>query len=70
MGVKTLVLNHIQRMELDVSLNELELVRQDIYIFTGREALDIHDLDTIADIPFINYEAELQRQNARDDRTI
>ena len=50
---------NIASIELDVSLNELELVRQDIYIFTGREALDIHDLDTIADIPFINYEAEL-----------
>ena len=50
---------NIASIELDVSLNELELVRQDIYIFTGREALDIHDLDTIADIPFMNYEAEL-----------
>ena len=50
---------NIASIELDVSLNELELVRQDIYIFTGREALDIHDLNTIADIPFMNYEAEL-----------
>ena len=50
---------NIASIELDVSLNELELVKQDIYIFTGREALDIHDLDTITDIPFISYETEL-----------
>ena len=49
---------NITSIELDVSLNELELIRQDIYIFTGREALDIHDLDTITDIPFITYEVE------------
>jgi len=49
---------NITGIELDVSLNELELIRQDIYIFTGREALDIHDLDTITDIPFITYEVE------------
>ena len=49
---------NIASIELDVSLNELELIRQDIYIFTGREALDIHDLDTITDIPFITYEVE------------
>jgi len=50
---------NIASIELDVSLNELELVRQDIYIFTGREALDIHELDTITDIPFTNYETKL-----------
>ena len=49
---------NIANIELDVSLNELELVKQDIYIFTGRKALDIHNLNTIADIPFTNYEAE------------
>ena len=49
---------NITGIELDVSLNELELIRQDIYIFTGREALDIHDLGTITDIPFITYEVE------------
>jgi len=49
---------NIANIELDVSLNELELVKQDIYIFTGRKALDIHNLNTVADIPFTNYEAE------------
>ena len=49
---------NIANIELDVSLNELELVKQDIYIFTGREALDIHDLNTITDIPFTNYDSE------------
>ena len=50
---------NIANIELDISLNELELAKQDIYIFTGREALDIHNLNTVADIPFKNYDIEL-----------
>ena len=49
---------NIANIELDISLNELELAKQDIYIFTGRKALDIHNLNTIADIPFTNYDTE------------
>ena len=50
---------NIASIELDVSFNGLELIKQDIYIFTGREALDIHDLNTITDIPITTYETEL-----------
>ncbi len=48
----------IANIESDMSFNKLELVKQDIFIFTGREPLDIHDLKPIMDIPFINYNSD------------
>ena len=45
----------IAKIESDISKNKLELAKQDIYILTGREALDIHDLKPIMDIDFRSY---------------
>lgn len=54
----------IASIESDISLNKLELAKQDIYIFTGREVLDIHDLRPIMDIHFKKYDAENLITNA------
>ena len=48
----------VANIESDMSLNSLELAKQDIYIFTGREVLDIHDLKPIMDIHFTSYNSD------------
>lgn len=47
----------IANIESDISDNKLELAKQDIFILTGREVLDIHDLKPIMDINFISYDS-------------
>ena len=47
----------IANIESDISYNKLALAKQDIFILTGREVLDIHDLKPIMDINFKSYDS-------------
>jgi len=45
-------------VEEQILMNELDMLKQDVYIFTGKEILDIHNLDHMIDIPFVSYETD------------
>ena len=45
-------------VEEQILKNDLDMLKQDVYIFTGREVLDIHNLDHMIDIPFKIYEID------------
>ena len=45
-------------VEEQILMNELDMLKQDVYIFTGKEILDIHNLDHMIDIPFVSYEID------------
>ena len=44
-------------VEKQILVNELDMVKQDVYIFTGREILDIHNLNHTIEIPLSTYDA-------------
>jgi outer membrane protein TolC len=44
-------------VEKQILVNEFDMVKQDVYIFTGREILDIHNLNHTIEIPLSTYDA-------------
>ena len=51
--------NHdLASVEEQILTNELDLLKQDIYIFTGREIMDIHNLNHMIDLPLTSYDAD------------
>ena len=46
-------------VELEITHNQLELAKQDVYLFTGKEILDIHNLNHMISIPVSHYNSEL-----------
>ena len=44
-------------VEKQILVNELDMVKQDVYIFTGREILDIHNLNHTIEVPLSTYDA-------------
>ena len=51
--------NHdLASVEEQILTNELDLLKQDIYIFTGREIMDIHNLNHMIDVPLTSYDAD------------
>ena len=44
-------------VEKQILVNEFDMVKQDVYIFTGREILDIHNLNHMIEIPLSVYDA-------------
>ena len=44
-------------VEKQILVNEFDMVKQDVYIFTGREILDIHNLNHTIEIPLLTYDA-------------
>ena len=45
-------------VELEISHNQLELAKQDVYMFTGKDILEIHNLNHMIGIPISNYDVE------------
>jgi len=45
-------------VELEISRNQLELAKQDVYMFTGKDILEIHNLNHMIGIPISNYDVE------------
>lgn len=45
-------------VELEISRNQLELAKQDVYMFTGKDILEIHNLNHMIGIPISNYDIE------------
>ena len=45
-------------VELEISHNQLELAKQDVYMFTGKDILEIHNLNHMIGIPISNYDIE------------
>ena len=51
--------NHdLASVEEQILTNELDLLKQDIYIFTGREIMDIHNLNHMIDVTLTSYDAD------------
>ena len=44
-------------VEKQILVNEFDMVKQDVYIFTGKEILDIHNLNHTIEIPLLTYDA-------------
>jgi outer membrane protein len=44
-------------VEKQILVNKFDMVKQDVYIFTGREILDIHNLNHTIEIPLSTYDA-------------
>ena len=44
-------------VEKQILVNRFDMVKQDVYIFTGREILDIHNLNHTIEIPLSTYDA-------------
>ena len=44
-------------VEKQILVNEFDMVKQDVYIFTGKEILDIHNLNHTIEIPLSTYDA-------------
>ena len=51
--------NNLADVELIITKNEYELAKQDIFIFTGREIRDVHDLNTEIELPNNIYEKNI-----------
>jgi len=51
--------NNLADVELIIAENEYELAKQDIYIFTGREIKDVHNLNTKIELPNNIYEKNI-----------
>ena len=48
----------LANVELEISRNQLELAKQDVYMFTGKDILEIHNLNHMLGIPISNYDIE------------
>ena len=44
-------------VEKQILVNEFDMVKQDVYIFTGKEIMDIHNLNHTIEIPLSTYDA-------------
>lgn len=44
-------------VEEQISIDKLDILKQDVYVFTGREIMDIHNLDHTIGIPIETYDA-------------
>ena len=44
-------------VEKQILVNQFDMVKQDVYIFTGKEILDIHNLNHTIEIPLLTYDA-------------
>jgi len=44
-------------VEKQILVNEFDMAKQDVYIFTGREIMDIHNLNHTIEIPLSKYDA-------------
>ena len=47
----------VSEVETQISNNKLDMVKQDIYILTGKDIQDIHNLNPMIDITLSNYDA-------------
>ena len=45
-------------VEQQILVNKLDMLKQDVYIFTGREIMDIHNLNHMVEIPLESYDEE------------
>ena len=45
-------------VEQQILVNKLDILKQDVYIFTGREIMDIHNLNHMIEVPIESYDAE------------
>ena len=51
--------NHdLALVEQQILENELNLLKQDVFIFTGKEIMDIHNLNHMIEIPIVSYDTE------------
>ena len=51
--------NHdLALVEQQILVNELDMLKQDTYIFTGREIMDIHNLNHMIEVPLASYDVE------------
>ena len=48
----------IATVEEQILTNELDVIKQDVFIFTGKEIMDIHNLNHMIDIPLTSYDAD------------
>ncbi len=48
----------LAKLDYDIALNELHNAEQEIFVFTGKDINEIHELNTDAVIEFENYELE------------
>ena len=55
---------YLADVELQISHNQLELAKQDVYMFTGKEILDIHNLNHMLSISISDYNTESLISNA------
>ena len=48
----------LAKLDYDIALNELHNAEQEVFVFTGKDINEIHELNTDAVIEFENYELE------------
>ena len=48
----------VATVEEQMLANELDIIKQDVFIFTGKEIMDIHNLNHMIDIPLTSYDSD------------